>query len=82
MQQKSTLLNKIKTSNTERVPFTVTYNKTLPDLKTIMDKNWHILQIEPKLNEIFAEQPLLALKRNKSLRDIIGGNKVFDLKKI
>ena len=78
MQQKSTLLNKIKTSNTERVPLTVTYNKTLPDLKTIMDKNWHILQIEPKLNEIFAEQPLLALKRNKSLRDIIGGNKVFD----
>ena len=42
------LLNKIKTSNTERLPLTVTYNRTLPDLKTIIDKSWHILQIEPK----------------------------------
>ena len=59
------LLNKIKTSNTERLPLTVTYNRTLPDLKTIIDKNWHILQIEPKLKEIFAEPPILAFKRNK-----------------
>ena len=76
------LLNKIKTSNTERLPLTVTYNRTLPDLKTIIDKNWHILQIEPKLKEIFAEPPILAFKRNKNLKDIIGGNKVFDNKKI
>ena len=33
------LLNKIKTSNTERLPLTVTYNRFLPDLKTIIDKN-------------------------------------------
>ena len=75
-------LNKIKTSNTERLPLTVTYNSTLPYLKTIIDKNWHILQIEPKLKEIFAEPPILAFKRNKNLRDIIGVNKVFDNKKI
>ena len=75
------LLNKIKTSNAERLPLTVTYNRTLPDLKTIIDKNWHILQIEPKLKEIFAEPPILAFKRNKNLRDIIGGNKRFDNKK-
>ena len=75
------LLNKIKTSNTERLPLTVTYNRTLPDLKTIIDKNWHILQIEPKLKEIFAEPPILAFKRNKNFRDIIGGIKVFDNKK-
>ena len=76
------LLNKIKTSNTERLSLTVTYSKTLPDLKTIIDKNWHILQIEPKLKEIFAEPPILAFRRNKNFRDIIGGNKVFDNKKI
>ena len=33
------LLNKIKTSNTECLPLTVTYNRTLPDLNTIIDKN-------------------------------------------
>ena len=74
------LLNKIKTSNTERLPPTVTYNRNLPDLKTIIDKNCHILEIEPKLKEIFAEPPILSFKRN--LRDIIGSNKLFDNKKI
>ena len=53
------LLNKIKTSNTERLPLTVTYNRTLPDLKIIINKNWHI---EPKLKEHFAELPILAFK--------------------
>ena len=32
------LVNKIKTSNTERLTFIVTYNRNLPDLKTIIDK--------------------------------------------
>ena len=59
------LLNNIKTSNTERLPLTVTYNRTLPDLKTIIGQNWHILEIEPKLKEIFTEPPILAFKRNK-----------------
>ena len=76
------LLNKIKTSNSERSPFTVTNNRILPDLKIIIDKNWHILQIEPKLKKIFAEPSILAFKRNKNLKDIIWGNKVFDNKKI
>ena len=33
------VLNKTKTSNTERLPLAVTYNRTLPDLKIIIDKN-------------------------------------------
>ena len=59
------LLNKIKTSNTDRLPPIVTYNRTIPDLQTIIDKNWHILQIEPKLKEIFVEPAIFAFKRNK-----------------
>ena len=79
--QRNEVLNKIKTSNVERLPVTATYSRTLPEIKTIIDKNWHILQIEPKLKEIFAEPPILAFKRNKNLRDMLGGNKVFDNKK-
>ena len=75
------LLNKNKTSNTELLPLAVTYNRALPDLKTIIDKNWHILQIEPKLKETFAEPPVLAFKSNKNLKDIIMGNMIFDNKK-
>ena len=76
------LLNKVKTSNTERLPLTVTCNRALPDLKTVIGKNWRILQIEPKLKEIFAEPPILAFNGNENLKDIIEGNKVFDYKKI
>ena len=65
------LLNKIKTSNTEY----------LPDFKTIIGENRHILQIKPKLKETFAEPPILAFKRNKNPKDIIEGNKIFDNKK-
>ena len=75
------LLNKIKISNTERLSLTVTYNRTTPDLKRVIDKNWHILQIEPKLKESFAELPILTFRRNKNLKDIIEGNKAFVNKK-
>ena len=74
------LLNEVKTSNAQPLPFTVSYNRTLPDLK--ITQKWHILRIEPKLKEIFTKPPTLAFKRNKNLRDMIGGNKVFDNKKI
>ena len=53
------LLNKI---NTECLPLKVTYNSTLPNLKTIIAKNWHVLQTEPKLKKIVAERPILASK--------------------
>ena len=56
------------------------YSRTLPDLKTIIDKNWHILKIEPNLKEIFAEPQILQFKTNKNLRNIIGPNKIFDNK--
>ena len=75
------LISKIKISNSERLPVTVTYSRTLPDLKTVIEKNWHILQIEPKLKEIFAETPIFVFNRNKNLKYIIGGNKFFHNKK-
>ena len=47
------LLNKMKPSNTEHLRLAVTYNRTLPNFKTLIDKSWHFLQIEPKLNKFF-----------------------------
>ena len=58
------LLNKIKT---ERLPLTITYNRTLPNFKTIIDKNWHILQIEPKLKEILLNLQFWHSKETKNL---------------
>ena len=64
---KNELQNKIKASNTKRLLLTVTYNRNLPDRKTIIDKNWHMLETEAILIEIFADPSILALKRNKTL---------------
>ena len=35
-------------------------------------KQWHLLQIKPNIVEIFQNPPILAFRRNKNLRDIIG----------
>ena len=35
-------------------------------------KHWHLLHINPNLAEIFQNLPILAFRRNKNLRDIIG----------
>ena len=37
----------------------------------------HIYVIDQKWKEILSEPPVLAFKRNKNLRHIIGGSKVF-----
>ena len=35
-------------------------------------KHWHFLHIDPNIAEIFQNSPILAFRRNKNLRDIIG----------
>ena len=35
-------------------------------------KHWHLLHINPNLAEIFQNLLILAFRRNKNLRDIIG----------
>ena len=35
-------------------------------------EHWHLLHINPNLAEIFQTPPILALRRNKNLRDIVG----------
>ena len=42
------LLNKEKTVTGNHLTLYVTYNKTLPNIKTILEKYWHILTINPE----------------------------------
>ena len=49
----------------------VTYNKTLPNIKTMLEKHWHILNINLELKKIFENKPLLTFRRNKNLRQMI-----------
>ena len=73
--QRENLLKIKKKKRSNRIPLVVTYNRTLPDLGAIINKHWNILQIDPKMKEKFSDRPILAYRRCKNLRDIIGSNK-------
>ena len=76
------VLNKIWTGNDEKIPLIVTFNRTLLDLRHLIYKNCHILQIEPKLKNFFKNPTVVAIKRNKNLHNFIGGNKLYNNEKL
>ena len=60
----------------DRIPFITTYNRTLPPISHILRKHWDILKIDPELQNLFSEPPMMAYRRNKNLKDQIGGNTI------
>ena len=56
----------------KRIPCVLTYNSKLPNIKQAINKHWNILQINQQLQPIFNEKPIIAFRRNKNLRDILG----------
>ena len=52
-------------------PLSVTYNKTLPNIKNILQQQWHLLKIDPTIEDTFQQAPILAFCRNENLKDII-----------
>ena len=58
------------TSDTEDRPvLTIVYHPHNLPVKDILLKNFHILQQDPKLNTVFKKPPLVAYKRDTSLRN-------------
>ena len=62
----------------KRIPLVVTFNRTLPDIRSIINKHWPILQVNAELKDVFSEPPILAFKRNKNLKDFIGSNRIVE----
>ena len=62
--------------HSQRIPLIIKYNRTLPSLSKIINKNWNILQIDRNIKETFKERPIIAFRRNKNLRDLLGSNKI------
>ena len=65
-----------KSKNASRLPLSVTYNRTLPNMKNILQQHWHLLKIDSTLEETFQQTLILAFRRNRKLKEIIGGNKI------
>ena len=79
--REETLTYKVKKPFNKMV-FSTTYNKSLPDIKKGIEDNWHILSINTKISEIFTETPIIAYKRNDNLKKLIGQNKLSNNKKV
>ena len=62
--------------NKIRIPLSITYNRTLPNISKIVNRNWNILQINTEFHGVFQATPMIAFKRSKNLQDIIGGHTV------
>ena len=75
-QDRTGLLNKEKTETGNHLSLCVTYNKTLPNIKTILKQHWHILNVNPGLKKVFENKPLLSFRKTKNLRQLIGGNTI------
>ena len=60
----------------DRIPLIVTYNRNLPDLKSILEETWGHLQINPTVKAKFVNKPIVCYKRNRNLRDILGQTKI------
>ena len=71
LQEREQLV-KEKKETARNIPLSLKYNRTLPKIKEIVMKHWHLLHINPNLAEIFQSPPILVFRRNKNLRDIIG----------
>ena len=57
--------------NKRILPFVTQYHPSVPNLKQILMKNWHFIEQQPRLNEIFRESPVVSYKRGRSLKDIL-----------
>ena len=74
--ERSTLLNKTNAVQKNIVLFSVTYSPTLPNITEIINKHWHILNINNTFKNIFKATPFTAFRKNTLLRQIIGTNTI------
>ena len=73
-ERKELFTNKEK-SNKNRIPLSLTCNRTLPNISNIVNRNWNILQINTEFHGVFQSKSIIAFKRNKNLYEIIGGHR-------
>ena len=58
-------------TNKTILPFVTQYQPSVTNLKQIRMKNWHLIERQSLLGEIYKEPPLISYKRGRSLKDIL-----------
>ena len=64
------LQNKPKTSK-KIIPFVTTFNSPTPSLKKILIKHWHLIAGNHNLAQIFKNPPMVAYRKDKSLKNYL-----------
>lgn len=72
IKRAANLLETKDRQTSDRIPFVVTYNRTLPPIARTLHKHWHLLQLNPDINDHFKEPPIMAYRRCRNLKDILG----------
>ena len=75
--ERSTLLNKTNALQKNVIPFSVTYSSTLHSIREIINKHWHILNINSTFGNVFKATPVIAFCINTLLKQIIGTNTII-----
>ena len=66
-----TLIPQTRSKQNERPVAVLTFHPHNLPVKNILIRNFHILQSDPKLREVFPRPPLIAYKRDANLRDCL-----------
>ena len=69
---RNSLLQDKEKSQERRTPFSTTYNTNHPEISKIINRHWPILHTNRELAKTFQNRPVMAYRRNKNLRDLIG----------
>ena len=75
-ERMSALQNKQKTHK-RILPFVTEYRPSVPNLKNILMKKWHLIENQPVLKEIFKDPPILSYRKGRSLKDILVRAKIW-----
>ena len=79
---RSLLLKRCKPKRKDSVPFSVTRNSVLPNIKEVINKHWHILNNDSSFKEIFSSSQLtITFRKNTSLKQLIGRNTIRNKQK-
>ena len=68
IERKGRLQNIRKTNSAKNKPLVLTYDRTLPNISDVARKNWHILQINLELRNVFVDKPTIKFKKNKNIQ--------------
>ena len=73
----SLLLKNCKPKRKDSIPFLVIYKSVLPNIKEIINKHRHILNINSSFKEIFnSAQLMITFRKNTSLKQLTGTNTI------